>query len=329
MHLYKLLFKNHNFILPLYLLIFAILICFPSMPCSQEKTPSFIVDFAQFKLDKKQVCCEVYYSILKENLTYKVNGDSIYAKALIMTYIVKNDDEEDSLVYFDPKEKQLLSVKGNAKFLLIDSLLITDSMNFPKQISAWETIEELSRTEFKQDSYLFLSILTDLTTQKTAKFREVINIEAYRGDDLMMSDLQLASALRFGERQKSKFNKYGFQVFPNAACGYNEGASELFFYLEIYNLKSNTIQADSTFTFQCSILDHRGTMIIDDLEKGKIIDSNLLAIAHSVNIENLKSGFYTLKVTISNNSKTKSVERRKNFFIRKSENLIELLNQEN
>ena len=290
-------FKNvFKILLSLFIfIIFAV----PSETFPQGKKLDFKTDFARFKTQGSDIYVEIYYSFLREGLTYQQTNKGFQAGCLIQTFIQKGK-----------------------KVMKVDSLVIIDSIKSLADISSTQKFTEQTNIRLDPGDYKLFCRLTDLVSKKSVMASRALQLTAFSTEDLTVSDIQLASSIALQANAESKFDKNGLRVMPNPSSVYGSGFLKLFYYAEVYNLEFEPNKKGLTFQVNYFIKDQNGNTVTQAEGSVRRKPGNSAVINGSFDLTDLSSGFYTFYIeAIDNDAGSKAVSG-KNFSIYKPEDLI-------
>ncbi len=97
-------------------------------------------------------------------------------------------------------------------------------------------VPELDRLSLSPGTYQMRVQIRDESSHKSQVYRQQVTLSSYEGDDLRLSDIQMAASIR--QIKGSKFDKHGLEVVPNPSLAYLPGRP-VFIYYEVYNLKKD------------------------------------------------------------------------------------------
>ncbi|NOZ60291.1 MAG: GWxTD domain-containing protein [Calditrichaeota bacterium] len=271
----------------------------PGAAFPQGKKFDFKTDFARFKTQGGDVYVEIYYSFLREGLTYRSTKDGFQAGCLLQTYIQKG-----------------------GKAMRVDSLVITDFIQSLTEISATQKFTEQTNIRLNPGEYTLFSRLTDLVSKKSVVDSQSLKLAPFSAENLTMSDVQLASRITSQPKAENKFDKCGLRIMPNASLAYGTGFSKLFYYAEIYNLKFQPDKKESTFRTTYFIKDPNEN-IVKQVEGSVRQKPGSSAVIHgSFDLTGLISGFYTFYIEVIDDADGGKAVSKKNFSIYKPEDFI-------
>ena len=191
------------FLIPILVALFVAVI--PNFVFSQEKKLDFKMDFSRYRTQGSDIYVEIYYSFLREGLTYEKSTDGFQAGCLIRTFIQEGD-----------------------RAMLADSLVITDVAKSLEEISPTQKFTKQTNLQLAPGDYKIVSRLTDLISKKSVAVSSKLTLKTFVKEALAMSDVQLASEISSQPKAETKFDKNGLRIMPNASCVYGTGFSNLF-----------------------------------------------------------------------------------------------------
>ena len=266
---------------------------------AKDQKMKFFVDHAQFRLQQNYVYLEIYYSIARQNLSYKKAEDGYHALGKIKTYIKKGESS-----------------------MLVDSLFVEDFVKARNEISPTQRFAEMSAIQIEQGDYLLKTQFTDLVSSQTIEINDSLKITSFPEDRLELSNIELANSIDLEKEKQLKFDKNGLRVVPNASKTFGTGLAQLFFYAEAYNLETNGEAQGSSYHLNYFIFDANGKKIHEVCGKSKTKPGVSSIINGSLDVGFLPSGFYTLKIALTDDFTGQIAESQKNFYIYKIEDFI-------
>lgn len=169
-----------------------------------------------------------------------------------------------------------------------------------------EDFHDIERVFLLPGKYTYIVEIEDLNdnNNKIVKTKKEINIESYFNNDLKISSILLANQI-INTKKDNIYKRGNLQVIPNKNNIYEKHIDKLPFYFEVYcnvsylygkyNLKSSIHSLDYE--------DEQTTKFLSELTKKKSIDiSNHQAFHDKIDISNLPSGKYQLKLELFNSN---------------------------
>jgi GWxTD domain-containing protein len=269
-----------------------ILFVFVSQTFSQSDF-EFEFDYAQFGYDTASNYIEFYYSFNEASL--KINSEKSSAKIEgLLKIFIKDDIKGDTIVFNQWKLKHDILDTS-----IVNSQILVGTLGFivPKGSFTCE--------------------ITGSDMHNPEKFRvikEIIKVVPYMHHSMSISDIQLASKMIQGsENTNSIFYKNTYEVIPipNVVFGVSQPA--LFFYLEVYNLQSDSIKSEQVKMSQM-LYDSKGKLV---KEKSKYLsrNSNTRVEVGSHILSNYPTDSYTLVIALIDSVGNTGVSSAKKFFV--------------
>ncbi|RPI62949.1 MAG: GWxTD domain-containing protein [Ignavibacteriales bacterium] len=262
-------------------------------PAFAQSDFEFEFDYAQFGYDSASNYVEFYYSFNEASL--KVNAENSNAKIEgLLKIFIKDDIKGDTIVFNQWKLKHDILDTS-----IINSQILVGTLGFivPKGSFTCE--------------------ITGSDMHNPDKFRlikENIKVVPYMHHSMSISDIQLASKMIQGsENTSSIFYKNTYEVIPipNVVFGISQPA--LFFYLEVYNLQSDSIKSEQVKMSQM-IYNSKGKLV---KEKFKYLSrtSNTRVEVGSHILSNYPTDSYTLVIALIDSVGNTGVSSAKKFFV--------------
>ena len=262
-------------------------------PAFAQSDFEFEFDYAQFGYDTASNYVEFYYSFNEASL--KVNAENSNAKIEgLLKIFIKDDIKGDTIVFNQWKLKHDIVDTS-----IINSQILVGTLGFiiPKGSFTCE--------------------ITGSDMHNPDKFRlikENIKVVPYMHHSMSISDIQLASKMIQGsENTSSIFYKNTYEVIPipNVVFGISQPA--LFFYLEVYNLQSDSIKSEQVKMSQM-IYNSKGKLV---KEKFKYLSrtSNTRVEVGSHILSNYPTDSYTLVIALIDSVGNTGVSSAKKFFV--------------
>lgn len=130
--------------------------------------------------------------------------------------------------------------------------------------------------------------------------------------NVSMSDIQLSSQLTKSENKSSSFYKNTLEVVPNPELLFGNNLKRVYYYYEIYKLKSSGISGNVELVASIRDLNNKELM---KLKKEISTGSESIADYGMFIIDSLPSASYILNVTVSDLSGGVIVSKEKKFFV--------------
>jgi len=254
----------------------------------------FDVDYAVFKGNEEISVVEVYLMIPRTLFQFVPDQGQYFSNALIRVALVQNDTVSDL------REWQ-----------------IADRVADTLQLSSTHKIPEIATLQVKPGHYQLIVVLADLNNRRQYRYDKELVVTDFSDNKLRLSDIQISSQIT-KTGQENKFSKYfGYDIIPNASAIFIESQVMIYSFYEIYNLKFDPA-TPSNYKVKYSIVDLNGKERISGDWRTKNKPGNSAVEINSLNIASLPSGLYDIKVIISDENNTQSVEGHKRFYVIKS-----------
>jgi len=245
-------------------------------------------DYARFRgsVNEKQYV-EVYYSIPQKTLLYSTEDGISKAEAVLSLFITKGDSVVVAQRWRVPHTKQ-------------DTAAVQNGINLVGVAGVELAAGDYRITVIGQDMH-------DLTrvdsVQMACSIRPLV-------DGVGMSDLELASVIRKGEKG-GPFYKNTLDVVPNVTGIFDE-SQMCYLYGEAYNLlKAND---SSDYTQRLQVIDAVGREVISK-ERVRKRSAESTVIVESIPASKLKMGTYTVILSFLDKTGTPEVSSAKKIFV--------------
>jgi GWxTD domain-containing protein len=272
---------------------FLLLFCF-LIPLNNVLSIDFDVDYASFRGEDGQVILEVYLMMPRSTFRFIPYEDKFISNALIRAALAQNDT-----------------------VVVMDEWQIRDVLADTLQDVSYQKIPEISILSVDPGIYTLLVLVADLVSGEKEKLEEEIVLEQYHTGQIQISGIEICSKMQKTD-QENKFSRYfGYDMFPNASSMFGSRNPVLYSFCEIYNLeysegnKGNKDDAN-TYNVRYSINDLNGNEVKASGWKTKSKPGESAVELNSMNITDVKSGIYDLKIDAVDNrtGDTAAVEKR-------------------
>ncbi|MCF6271366.1 MAG: GWxTD domain-containing protein [Melioribacteraceae bacterium] len=261
---------------------------------SQDKL-SFEFDYARFKYDTTKTYLELYYSLGQSNLTPYMSDSNSYIGAYLDVIIT------DTLSKKTVVNKRYLSKTEilNLEDLSYSGKNLLGNLGFVLEGGTYKL--DISATDIADSTNLI-------------KYEEIISIKIFSSEKYSVSDIQLATRIISGSRNKeSIFYKNTMEIFPNPHNIYIESMPVLFFYAELYNLNLPELQNKDLILIQ-QLNDSYGNTL--NVKKKKLQKNNKsICEAGVINLKKYPTGSYTLILNIFEDSVNIGIASAKRFYL--------------
>jgi GWxTD domain-containing protein len=249
---------------------------------------SFNMDFGRFRYDASSVYLEIYYSV----------------------YIDKSETAS-------MKENQNITTQLDFDLLNEES----DSILAHNQINVSFAAMEGKSSDSPQGSMGMLKLIVPegkyivrlSNASDTIQYQVATKI--FSADRITMSDVELCSDIISSSNKKdSPFYKNTMEVIPNPSQVYGKGFPRLYYYVELYNMDSETNNSDAKVTLQAVIADKDGNVRMKK-EYSRDFSHESTVERGAFNVNGLESGLYTLIFAATDMVNNSSVYRRRDFYV--------------
>lgn len=146
--------------------------------------------------------------------------------------------------------------------------------------------------------YAFELQVKDLFSERKTIYPDTLNVPAFTGDELALSNLQISSQIEANADARANFVKNGMMIMPHPTRLFGVHLPLVYFYAEVYNL---TLEPGQNGTFQAvyQILDIKGNVVKSLTPQAVNAYGPDAILASAVKVEELAVGTYFLDVTIT------------------------------
>ena len=242
-----------------------------------EEGLPFFVDTATFKSleDPEKSYVEIYFLLSSKSLHFESGSDG-YAADLQFDAVITGKDSSERW----SRQWQ--------KSVLVDS---------EEQLQKGSSIFDIVGLLLEPDFYDLHISLTDQGDKKASLVSGELYVPAFPGDQLALSQLELALDIVAAEEQ-GDFVKNGVRVLPNPMRTYGLDVPVLYYYAEIYGLQTGP-DADSTYSIRQDILNSAGQVIKSYPPAEKKKPGNSAVEVGGINVVGLSPDTYFLRLMIS------------------------------
>jgi GWxTD domain-containing protein len=268
-----------------------IVIFFSSFTVIYPQKAKFEFDYAQFGYDSLSNYVEFYYSFNQADLTYLDTDSLDYVQGLLQIEI------NDSLTGNNIIDKHWLV-----------SNEITDSIYLDRSLVG------LIGFVIDKGSYIVNVTGSDPNNPiNKKKITEKITIEPFLNTQMALSDVQLASnIIANSENTASIFFKNKYEVTPLPASVGGELQPVIFYYTELYNIKS--LPSDSDMRLDEMVFNSRGQLVSSKSKKiNKSVDTRVEV--GIVKVYKFPTDTYTLMLNLIDSVANYGVSSTKRFFV--------------
>lgn len=244
------------------------------------------VDFARFRYDEKEMYIEFYYAFPQRLLTYVPDAGGLKAGVELTLSVA----HKDSIVY--------------AERMLVPHVSKDTSVSTMNLIS-------MSNAKLPAGQYTLRVVAKDQNNKSRSDSVSIpLNVKPLPTDKIAMSDIEFAASIKKG-KQETLFYKNTLEVIPNADGVYTNDQN-CYYYAEAYNLLLGTDKSD--LTLKTSVYNSIGKEVISREQPRKRVGESTVLVGN-VDVGNLRSGTYTLFLSLIDSSKKPIIGSGKKFFV--------------
>ncbi|MCF8355736.1 MAG: GWxTD domain-containing protein [Melioribacteraceae bacterium] len=256
-----------------------------------QKKLSFDFDYAQFGFDSASNYIEFYYAFQQNDLRVGAEDSNYYVLAKL--HITIKDTNSQSI---------LLNKEWQIKNRISDSSQLRKSL-----VGVLDFVLPVG-------NYICEVVGKDgLDTSRTHSFIEEINVASFYNKVFALSDIQLAQNIKNADVDTSSmFYKNTFEVYPNPTMLYTEYSPICFYYLELYNLLSDSIKGNLLLRKD---LYNSNREIVYTNSKVLTRKNNAVVDVGFIKLNKFPSGSFNLIVTLFDDSTNMGTYSAKRFFV--------------
>ncbi|PIS30773.1 MAG: hypothetical protein COT43_00945 [Candidatus Marinimicrobia bacterium CG08_land_8_20_14_0_20_45_22] len=254
------------------------------------------VDYATFRASDEMDVVEVYFMIPRNLFKFVPVGDKFQSTILIRVALAQLDT-----------------------VVAMDQWIIIDQKSDTVRVATSQKIPEISTLQVKPGVYQLITVVADTNTRAKYKQEMQINVPAYSGKHLQISDIHFGSQISKTEKS-NKFSKYfGYDIIPNASSIYGMKSPSLFSFCEVYHFQQDPNSA-GTYKTHYAVTDLNQKEILSSEWKSKIKPGDSAVEINRLNIASLASGLYNLNFECVDEQSGETANYTKRFYIVKEEN---------
>ncbi len=268
----------------------AIMLCMAMFSVAQTKDANsplrILVDYARFRGDENNVYVEVYYAFPQRSLTYTPDAAGFKAGVELTVTVATKDS-----MYFAER----LMVPHIAKDTSVSTMNLISSSNMM----------------LKEGEYTLKVVGKDVNNaSRRDSVLMRLPVKLPPTDRFVLSDIEFASNIKKG-KQGSPFYKNTLEVIPNVDGVYSD-EQRCFYYAEAYNLLVGDDKND--FILKSAIYNAIGKEIISR-ERPRKRSGESTVLVDNFDVANVRSGTYTLVLSLQDSSKKTISSSGKKFFV--------------
>jgi GWxTD domain-containing protein len=253
---------------------------------------NFDYDYCVFRNDDSRLFMEFYYSFYQNQLVFlKTTGGY----------------EADGKL-----DLKIIDTKSN------DTIIKRD-FKIPLKVEDTAGYNKLSKLTGQLDivldsgTYRFIVLASDFNKpEDSVGIEENFTFNRFEVDKVTSSSLQLASIITKSDDAKSIFYKNTFEVVPNPVRLYGNNLSNLYYYIEFYNL--NTLDNSKNYYIDARITNLNGVVLKSDVKSFQVKHESKVYYG-DFNISDLKTGIYKLQLVLKDDQSKEFVDKQKKFVV--------------
>lgn len=258
---------------------------------AQSEYISFDVDYASFRAEEEMLLLEIYFLVSRSEFKFVQEEETFASRHAIEVEILR----DDILVVKDAWER-------------------VDRTEDVEAVGSSQLLPDYSAFVLSAGTYDMRVKITDLNTKIVGVKQERIVLQSYQNDELVLSDVQFATAIKSTENS-GIFTKYGKDIIPNAASTYGNELPILYLYCEIYNLKSEGGFKDTEYQVEYMVTDLNGEEIIKLPSKVLVKPGQSSIEMGGIDVISLKSRGYNFRIRVTDLATNEVATRSKKFFV--------------
>lgn len=282
---------NIIFLVGIFLLIFLFLATNYSQqkPAASSGSLKFYVDNASFKGEENKTYFEFYLMIYADQLEYISKENKKYG-AFKVNSVTTN----------------IKTGKQNIKTWITDAQMQNNSLNINSSVYYDQWAEML-----EPGNYEILVNIEDQNSLKSGEAKYNITIPSMNKNEFSGSQIEFASKID-DENTNPNFKKGNKNVIPNPSRRYGILNPVMYLYYELYNVPGEN---NDTLNINYSIEDNYGKPVKNlNLTKTNLTGKTP-GIMHGINVSDLSSGIYNLKINLFDKTSDKSTSLSREFEI--------------
>jgi len=250
----------------------------------------FEYDFCTFRSDDTSSFIELYYSFYQTDLKFIRSANGYQADGLIDLDIISKASNKSVI-------NQIYKVP----------LAINDTSGYNKQTKLLGQINIILK---KADYYFILKAGDYNDTSKHVILKDTISLKNENINSVQASSLQLASKIEKSSDNLSVFYKNQLEVTPNPSKIFGKNMSEVYYYIEFYNLSNKTLT--DNYTIFKTITDLNNNEVKSGSNGYKMKNESKVEFG-SFNVSDMPTGRYNLNVSLLDEN-GKELSKENNYF---------------
>ncbi len=262
-------------------------------PVYSDQNFTFEYDYSAFKDENPaKVYFELYYSFNQNQLIFKKTDAGYTAEAKLSVDVFKK-----------AIDKSVLNKTYGIPLTLKDTAGYDRNKKLVGQINMLLDTGEYKLTLAGTDFY---------DTNVVMKRSEDIELHGFSPDNPGASSIELASAIERSSDRQNIFYKNTLLVTPNPALLFGNNMPSLYYYLELYNMKKETI--GDKYTLAISATDSKGNEAYSDSKNYNLVAVSKVEIG-SIDLTKFTTDKYKLSISLKNEAGNVLAESSKMFYV--------------
>lgn len=251
------------------------------------------LDYAVYRGDAERNFVEFYYSFGSNQLSLQRDNDQLFVAAKLHLWI--RDSAADSTV---------VDRAWQVRHRFTDPSDLESNRGLVGVLNFW----------LRPGQYWVMLTGNDVYDSANQDSLELpITVRPFPTDSLTISDVELCSMIRQIQPDSGNiFYKNTLEVIPNPSALYGTGLPMVYYYVEVYNLLKKTQTGD--YVIVASVHDAVGTPVLSQRRLKRRVHNSSVEVG-AMNVSQLKSGTYSLKVTVNDTITGQSASSTKKFFV--------------
>lgn len=282
---------NIVFLIGIFLLVFLFLVTNYSQqkPAASSGELKFYIDNAAFKGEKDKTYFEFYLMIYADQLEY-----------------VSKENKKCGTFKVNSVATNIKTGKQSIKTWVTDAQLQNDSVNSNSLVYYDQWAEMLEPGNYE----IFVNI-EDQNSLKSGEAKYSVTIPSMNKNEFSASQIEFASKIN-NEFTNPNFKKGNKNVIPNPSRRYGILNPVMYFYYELYDIAGGK---EDTLNINYFIEDNSGSTVKNlDFSKTNLMGKTS-AVMHGINVSDLPSGIYNLKINLLDKTSKKSTTLSRSFEI--------------
>ncbi|MCE1165068.1 MAG: GWxTD domain-containing protein [Bacteroidetes bacterium] len=271
-------------------IILLILLVSPSFTSAQSSKFLMDADYSIFRYSDTKSVLEVYFDFYQGSFRYVYENNYFVAHAVIGFKLTDDETKTDVV---------------NKDFLLDIPTTDTSSSKLKSK--------EISQITLFVDAGKNYTLMLLGSDNKSPERRDSATfsfyVPAYTLSPVKMSHIQLSTSVEKSTNKGSSFYKFGYEVVPNPNGLYGNSLKSLYYYYELYGLKSQ-IGGEKDAELRTYVISTHGDTVISKTENIKC-SNDIMTLYGSFNVDTLKRDSYVLKLALYSEGSSLAESERK------------------